>query len=93
MKKLFLKITRYSQESTCGVFFQQKEVATQVFSCEYCKILRKPILKNICERLLLNVEKSICKLTSAIACLSLREAYSEPYQTSKMERFVEIVNG
>ena len=41
MKKLFLKITQYSQENTCGVFFQQKEVATQVFSCEYCKIFKK----------------------------------------------------
>ena len=59
----------------------------------FANILRKPILKNMCERLLLNVEKSICKFTSAIVWLSLREAYSEPYQTSKMERFVEIVNG
>ena len=41
MEKLFLKITQYSQENTCGVSFQQKEIATQVFSCEYCKIFKK----------------------------------------------------
>ena len=41
MKRLFLKITQYSQENTCGAFFQQKEVATQVFSCEYCKHFKK----------------------------------------------------
>ena len=90
MKKLFLKITQYSQENICGVSFQQKEIATQICSCEYCKIFKKTFFE---EHLLLNVEKSICKFTSAIVCLSLREAYSEPYQTSKTERFVEIVNG
>ena len=31
-----------------------KKIATQVFSCEICKLLKNKILKNICERLLLN---------------------------------------
>ena len=31
--------------------------STQVFSCEYCEILRTPILNNICERLLLKTVK------------------------------------
>ena len=30
-----------------------KETSTQVLSCEYCEVLRTPILKNICERMLL----------------------------------------
>ena len=51
------------QESTCvEVFFKtffshfklfDNDTPTQVFSCEYYEILRTPILKNPCERLLL----------------------------------------
>ena len=33
------------------------ETPKQLFSCEYCEILRTSILKNICERLLLEREK------------------------------------
>ena len=32
---------------------EKKETPIQVFSCENCKILRTPILKIICDRLLL----------------------------------------
>ena len=32
----------------------KKKTATQVFSCEHCEFLRITILKNICERLLLD---------------------------------------
>ena len=32
----------------------KKKTTTQVFSCEYCEFLRITILKNICERLLLD---------------------------------------
>ena len=53
IKKMFLKISQYSQESTCvGVYFNktlkasnfQKETATKVFSCEYCKMSKNPYL-------------------------------------------------
>ena len=33
----------------------RRETQAQVFSCEICKFLRTPILKNICERLLLSI--------------------------------------
>ena len=39
-KKVFLKISQYSQENTCvGVNFIKK-TPTQVFSYEYCKIFK-----------------------------------------------------
>ena len=34
-------------------FLYEKQTLTQVLSYKICGILRKPILKNICERLLL----------------------------------------
>ena len=50
------KISQYSQENTCvEVSFKQKnyqkETQTQMFSCEYWEISKKPILKNTCVRL------------------------------------------
>ena len=66
MKKLFLKISQYLQENTCvGVSFliklQPVRTATLIkrdcqdrcFLVNITKFLRTPILKNICERLLL----------------------------------------
>ena len=44
-----------------------KEASTQVFSCEYCQISRTPILKNICEQLLLPV-KSLLSLFHRVFC-------------------------
>ena len=35
----------------------QKETPTQVFSLKFAKFLRTPILKNICEQMLLELEK------------------------------------
>ena len=35
-----------------------RETLTQVFSCEYCKILRTTIFKNICKRLFRNLATS-----------------------------------
>ena len=46
---------RVSFSKSCrseGPQLYQKEAPTEVFSCEYCEILRLPISKNICERLL-----------------------------------------
>ena len=55
-KKLFLRISQYSQENTRppGQQLYWKETPTQVFSCEYSKFLRTSILKKICERVRLN---------------------------------------
>ena len=51
MKKLFLKIWQYSQENTCvGVL---NSLSCWSFPLNVVKFLRIPILKNICERLLL----------------------------------------
>ena len=48
------------------VFFSRKrgqmvKILTQVFSCEFAKFLRKPILKNICERVLLQINQGVLK--------------------------------
>ena len=43
MKKVFLKISQYSQENTSWSLFLQlysKDTPTQVLFCEYCKILK-----------------------------------------------------
>ena len=61
LKKLFMKISQCSQENTCveslfnKVYCNFIKKRLQVFSCEYCKIFRKTVLNNICERLLLGV--------------------------------------
>ena len=44
-----------------------KRDLTQVFSCEHCEILRKPILKNIWERLLLKVRKQCMSGKTSVA--------------------------
>ena len=66
MKKLFLKISQCSLENTCvGVFlykiaglkacnFIKKRLQHRYFSVNIAKFLRITILKNICERLLLD---------------------------------------
>ena len=54
---MFSKISQISQGTTCiGVF------PTQVISWEFSKFSRIPILKNICERLLLKFGKFILEL-------------------------------
>ena len=73
-RKLFLKISEYSQENTCvGISFLikmqafrdpalLKETRTQVFFANIEKFLRAPILKNICERLLLRVSLELFRI-------------------------------
>ena len=39
--------------------FIKKETLMQVFSCEFCKIFKSTILKNICERVILVVGRRI----------------------------------
>ena len=46
VKKLFIKISQYSHDSTCvGVSLQglqrYEQTPTHMFSCEYCKIFKK----------------------------------------------------
>ena len=42
-KKVFLNVLQYSQENTCvGVSFQ-KQIPTQVLSCEYCEIFKNTL--------------------------------------------------
>ena len=66
-EKLFLNILQYSQESTVvGVSFSEscrpepcnfikKKLQHRCFSVNIAEFLRTPILKNICERLLLSI--------------------------------------
>ena len=60
-KSRSLKIWQNSQENTVleslfnKVAGLRKETQTQVFFCEFCEILRTPILKNICKRLVLYI--------------------------------------
>ena len=42
VKKLFLEISQNSQPQACN--FIKKETLAQVFSCEFCEILRIPFL-------------------------------------------------
>ena len=58
IKKLFLKFCNFHRKTPVLESFFNKvadlEAPTQVFSCEYCEILRTSVLKNICKRLLLS---------------------------------------
>ena len=60
IKKLFLKISQYSQRNTCvGVSFFKKKCRNNIKNLlqrrccpvNIAKFLRTPLLKNICERL------------------------------------------
>ena len=51
-KQGFVKISQNSQENTCARV-SKKEALGQVFSCEFCEILRTPFLQNTSGRLLL----------------------------------------
>ena len=64
-KKAFLKISQYSQENTCAELLFDKVTGLEVYNfikerlqhrcflANIAKFLRKPTLKNICERMLL----------------------------------------
>ena len=79
LKKMFLKISQFSQENTCiGVSFYKvaglqtcnfikKRLQHRFFPVNNAKVLRTPILKNICERLFLEqLPKNGVKLLSSI---------------------------
>ena len=51
---------QYLQKNTCvGKHLQSWMFLLKEFFCEYCKILRTPILKNISEQLLLHSDRQI----------------------------------
>ena len=55
---MFLKISQITQENTCvGDSFYKVAGQQMCFSVKFAKFLRTSILKNICERLLLNMHK------------------------------------
>ena len=54
VKELFLKISQNPQENTCARVceggtcnFIKNETLAQVLSCEFCEILRTPLLQNL----------------------------------------------
>ena len=64
VKKMFLKISNFTEYTCDGVFFNRvaglpnflkKRLQHKCFPVKYVKLLRTPILKNICKRLLLEV--------------------------------------
>ena len=55
IKKLLLKLLQYSQENNSRLATLLKRDSNKEFSCEFCEIFRTPILKNICEWLLLHL--------------------------------------
>ena len=55
--KAFSISLKRDSNTGAGVQLYYKETLTQVFSCEIWEFFRTPILKNICERLLLKVHE------------------------------------
>ena len=51
-KKLFLKISKYSQEKSLGLQIYLKKTPTRLFSCEHCKSFKNSYFD---ERLLQNL--------------------------------------
>ena len=68
------------------------KTATQVLSCEICKLLRVIILKNICERVLLNFFKiDWTKVFSCEFCELFKSTYFiEDLQTGGSETAVRV---
>ena len=77
MKKLFLKISQYSQENACvRVSFQsscgpsdlqlfKKEILPQVFFCKYCEIFKKAYFGENLRLLLNNVKRNYSFMKTA----------------------------
>ena len=68
-KKVLLELSQISQENTCSraSFFIENETLAQVFSCEFCKILRIPFLQNTSGRLQLTLATNSLMFSKA-AC-------------------------
>ena len=85
-KRVFLKISQNSQENTSArayfliklqasglQLYLKKKTLARVFSCEFCKIFQKHLLRNSSERLFLTF------LTSRLALLVVRELVRVPW--------------
>ena len=70
-KSCFWKFRKIHKKTSVSKAFLNK-----VTGLKFAKFLRAPILKNICEQLLL------------IICWNMSEDYSEPCQTSKLDFFL-----
>ena len=60
-KRYLLPQKSRSRQRRCSAKERMQRPA-QVFSCEYCEFLRAPILKIICERLVLKIRTSVRNL-------------------------------
>ena len=57
---MFLKMfAKFIGKPLCQGLFVKKETLAQVFSYEFCKILRAPFLQNTSGRLLLKIDTQI----------------------------------
>ena len=63
--------------------------ATQVFSCEFFNFLRLPILKNICERLLLSSKSKFKSVTESWLILHLLFFFNPSEKACKIYNSVE----
>ena len=74
--RIFANFTRKHLHWSLDLQFYQKETPTQVFfSVKFMKFLRTPILKNICERLLLT--KRVCNFQSMKTPVELNSLLSK----------------
>ena len=60
LKKMFLKISRHSQENICIRVFIKKDTPIQVFYCDFCEIFKNAIFTEY--RLLLYHSIAICSI-------------------------------
>ena len=69
----------FNKVEDLGLQFYQKETSAQLFSCEYCKILRIPASKNICKWPLLPIQKTLYYLCpcTVLAYLNCRKIIIE----------------
>ena len=103
LKKLFLKISQYSQENTCfKADLYQKETPTKVFCCEYCEIFKNTFseehLQTAASGSLLELLRNHGLLNSVFS-KSWRDSFHAnalfqyPLNTSEKQMFSEVFRG
>ena len=75
-----------------GLQLYLKGTQTHMFSCEYCQNFKNPILRNICERLLLIIwSKVVIKLQNDIVVIALLRTLGMPLtDTFSLRRRLQI---
>ena len=105
LKKLFLKISQYSQENTCvlKLIFIKKRLQQRCFLVNITKFLRTPFLKNTCKRQ--RLAGSFLELLSnhgllnSVCSKSWRDSFhaNAPFQypvnTSEKQMFSDVFRG